>query len=257
MSDPLRIPFSSIDISGRARDKNKYGDVGPLAESIASVGTIHPIVLSKRPDGLYDLVAGGRRHRALAHNKTEWLFENSTLDPDRPGFVWKENVPEHIRKEAELDENLHRLGMDWIDSVLLIDDIHRAKKAVKIKWGMRQTAALLGKGYGKSNVQYALALAKLLRAGDKIILKCSNLTDAINTLSKRQEDLALAELTRRATGGIVQVIDQNDQGSALGMLDQINTKLGPKKTFTTPKTDPLKDATDQIVAHRNRHSLRN
>lgn len=252
MPDPIRIPFTAIDISNRARDKNKYGDVTPLAESIASVGTIHPIVLSHRPDGLYDLVAGGRRHRALAHNKTEFLYENSTLDPERPGFVWKENVPEHIRKEAELDENLHRLGMDWIDSVLLIDDIHRAKKNVNIKWGSRQTAALLGKGYGKSNVQYAIVLAKLLRANDKVILKCTGLTEAINVLSKRQEDAALAELTKRATGGIVQVIDQNEEPesgplSALGVLDNISTKLGPKKTFATPKTDPLKDATDQIV----------
>lgn len=261
MSSLNRIPFTDVITTNRIRNAKKYGDVSSLASSIAAIGTIHPIVLSHRADGKYDLIVGGRRCAALAANHTKFLYENSILDPARPGFNWLENVPEHVRKEAELDENLQRLDMDWIDTVLAIADVHTLKKAINIKWGASQTAKLFNKkGYGASSVQYAIRISKMLRDGDKALAKCGGIAEAILLLGKRAEDAALAELTKRATGGITNVVEftastteltplESEQVSnlALGVLDAINTKLSPKKVFTTPKTDPLKDATDAIV----------
>lgn len=50
-----------------------------LAESIADVGLINPIVLRQKEDGRYKIVAGERRFRAIRIN-----IENGKWEPDRP-----------------------------------------------------------------------------------------------------------------------------------------------------------------------------
>ena len=120
------------------------------------------------------------------------------LTQEKLGFLFEEDVPEDIRREAEIDENLHRLDMDWIDNCLAIADVHQLKKANNTKWGYRQTAAMLGEGYGKTNVNYAVRIAKALKESDKDILACKSMDEAINVFVKRNEDKALAELHRRA-----------------------------------------------------------
>lgn len=207
MSDS--IPFSSILEGDRARNSKKYGDLSGLIGSLESIGSIAPIVLSKRPASesektradvngfVYDLVAGGRRYAAMTQMKVAELHHGSVLTPGKLGFLFRSEVPEHELREAELDENLHRLDMDWIDNVLLIERVHTLKKASTRKWGYRQTAELLGPGYGLTNVTYALNIAKFLRNGDKEFLACSRMNEAISLLVKRQEDLALAEATKR------------------------------------------------------------
>lgn len=224
------IPFSSIIEGTRARNTNKYGDVTGLAESLKTLGTIHPIVLS-RSNGTLTLVAGGRRYRAMQTLGIKELYHGSTLDPERLGYVFADEVPESVRKEAELDENLHRLDVDWIDNVLLIADIHELNKAKNLKWGHRQTAALLGKGYSRQSVGQALKVAKCLRAGDKEIQKCDTMMEALTILTKRKEDEALAELQRRANeklGKKIELAGANAPGSTASFLDKLNITF--KKT---------------------------
>lgn len=122
------ILLSSVLDSGRARTDKNYGDLSGLKESLTSIGSIHPITLSRRPDGQFDLVAGGRRTRAMRELGIVNLHHGSVLNPTRLGYLFEEDVPLHIRKEAELDENLHRLGMSWIDDVLLVAEVHNLKK---------------------------------------------------------------------------------------------------------------------------------
>lgn len=244
------IQFDSVLVHDRARKKENYGDLTGLIESIRSLGTIHPIVLNRRPDGVPELVAGGRRYECLANLGCKELFEASTCDPTKPGFIWAENLSDDVRKEAELDENLHRLGMQWIDEVLLVADVHEQKKAKNLKWGQVQTAALLGKaGLGKSNVNYALSVAKELRAGNKDLFKgCSTLSEATQVLMGRQQDLALAELQKRANA-----IATPGPTVAAGMIDVFSQIISPKKDFSQlqapVQVDPLKAATEQITGN--------
>lgn len=223
------IPFTDVIVENRIRDGKKYGDITSLRESLAAVGSIHPIVLSKRSDGKYDLVAGGRRHLAMTQLNTMELWHASTLDPTKLGFVFAEEVPADIRKEAELDENLHRLNMDWIDTCLAIADLHEMKKSKNTKWGFRQTAEILGKGYNRTSANYAVLLAKRLRDGDKEIAACSNMSEAVAVLLKRKEEEALAKLASR--------VEVKNKVAGVGMpapqglesfLDRINMTLQPK-----------------------------
>lgn len=243
MTTPLTIPLSSVIEGTRARNAKKYGNIEGLAQSIQSVGLIQPIVLARNtPNGTdtdtYTLVAGGRRYRALQSLGIKELHHGVTLRPGVPGFIYEDEVPVHARKEAELDENLHRLDMDWIDNCLLVADVHESKRSiVGHKWGQRQTAELLGSGYSKSNVNYALRVAKLLRSGDKDILQCSNMQDAVAVMVKRKEDEALAELQRRVTPQSTDL--PVSPTSTSSFLDSFNLKGGDGNEGQTQPTSAV------------------
>jgi ParB-like chromosome segregation protein Spo0J len=249
-SPTLTIPITAVIEGDRARNAKKYGNIEGLAASIASVGLIQPIVLSLRPrplldqepkvpyENLYDLVAGGRRFRALMSLGVTELHHGVTLRPGTYGFIFESEVPQHARLEAELDENLHRLDMDWIDNCLLIDQVHTAKRLAEgHKWGQRQTAELLGPGYSKSNVNYALRVAKLLRKQDKDILACSTMMDAIAVMVKRKEDEALDLLRQRATPTTFTVLSGAVAGTA-SFLDSFNMSLGEDVEHSTTIQPP-------------------
>lgn len=198
------IPLASIDTAGRSRQD--YGDLEGLASSLLRLGSIHPIVLSeielppiKNPDGSlfgvgaikYKLIAGGRRMRAMKLAGFDSVYHGAVLEKNRPGFLFKSEVPEDELREAELDENLYRLNQKWQEDVLLISDIH----ALKIKkegignWGQEQTGALYG--VTKAHVSRSLKVAKLVRSGDKEVLACPNMDAVYALLIKRKEDEAI------------------------------------------------------------------
>lgn len=259
-SDTLTITIDEIITEGRYRPEDEFGNMEEFCGSVARLGLIHPIVLSRRPDGKYDLIAGGRRTRALKLLGKKTLYHNSVLDPERPGFLFKDEVPEDVRKEAELEENLYRLNVTWVADCLAVSDIHLAKKKNNIRWGEAQTAAILGRGYSRVNVNYTLLVAKLVRAGDKEILSCTTLYEANLLRLKRREEQALAELQKRVSTGSKVVtltsplVTTGSPESLLSVdattsvLDSFNLQLGPKKTFSLPTSDPLKAATDQIAS---------
>lgn len=243
MSHPT-ITLSQIDEGERARNLKNYGDLDSLIDSIKSIGLIEPISLSKRPDGKFDLVAGGRRFRACMKAGITELVHGATLTPGVASYVFADEVPLHKRLEAELDENLHRLGMGWIDEVLLVDKIHKAKRAAlgANKWGQAHTAKLLGKGFGQSSVSMALDVAILLRKGDKEILACSSLMEANAVRLKRKEDKALAVLNKR----ILQKTQAAPVAGPIGtssvdtssFLDKINITLNEKAGDSSKRANP-------------------
>ena len=239
---PFTIPFSSIIEGDRAR--KDYGDLSGLKDSLTRMGSIHPIVLSKTDLG-YVLIAGGRRYRAMKELGVIELVHGSVLEPTALGFSFKDDVPEHELREAELDENLYRLKPKWQEDVCLIRDVHDLKRRLfgTNKWGVAQTAALLGDGYGKTNVNYAVRLAKLIKSNDKDIIACENMSDAIALMVKRKEDEALAVLHKRAAasttafktpvvGMVIGVGAGSSLGSTASFLDSFSISTVPGKVGT-------------------------
>lgn len=233
------IPLSSItDDKRRTRD---HGDLSGLKDSLSRVGSIHPIVLSKTTSDLngnpnnetFSIVAGGRRFAAMKALGVKELFHGSILNPSKLGFLFRDEVPEHELREAELDENLYRLKPRWQEDCLLVLDIHKLKRKVlgANKWGQRQTAELLGPGYSKSNVNLAIKVAELLVKGDKEIASCENLMEANAVRLKRCEDNALAEMQRRTLPkGEVQVSSTPSDTSSF--LDAFTLKTHNTPGFT-------------------------
>lgn len=204
------IPLSAVSVGNRAR--KDYGDLSGLKNSLSTLGSIHPLVLSKDADGTFSLVAGGRRFRAAQELGVEVLSHASVLEPGKIGFLFRDEVPEDVLREAELDENLYRLKPKWQEDVLLIADVHLLKRDKEgHKWGVRQTADLLGSGYGRTSVSYAVRIAKEIRAGNPLLLSCDNMSDAIAVMLKAKEDEALAEMQKRSLAtGVISLVSSTD-----------------------------------------------
>lgn len=198
-----QVEIEEIVIENRLRK-----DLGDLADldTIATVGLIQPLVLDKGSDGHHRLLAGERRItklKELGHTK---VYHGVTSDPERPGFVYSSELPEDVRREIELYENICRKQMVWQERVLAIAEIHEIKKrraaADSEHWGQAETGAEVGLTF--SSVSYALKVAERLRVDkdhDGRFWKCSGLTEALRLLIEEREDEAkrkLAELTAKA-----------------------------------------------------------
>lgn len=246
----MTIDITLVDDTTRAR--KDYGDITGLGDSLVALGSIHPLVLSRNAaEDKFDLIAGGRRLRAAKAKGITELHHGSILEPGKVGFLFRDEVPQDILKEAELDENLYRLKPKWQEDVLLIDDIHKLKQEKHgHKWGVRQTAELLGKGFGRSEVSKATRIAKLLREEDKEVMAAENMMQAYAILWKRSEEKALAELIRRDAARTPVATSAVDMSS---FLESFSVPLGGPKPQTgnveideryittvtsTPKSDP-------------------
>jgi site-specific DNA-methyltransferase (adenine-specific) len=121
---PESIPFDSVVVGERGR--RTYSGIEGLAENIRNNGLVQPLVL----DVNLNLVAGGRRHKALQHLGVVELFHATTSDPERPGFVLKGEDEKSTLSNllTEIAENLHRDELDWVDKMRMIV---RAYKLVK------------------------------------------------------------------------------------------------------------------------------
>jgi len=168
-----------------------------LAPSILEVGLIHPPVLNFNPEGIvhngityhHELVAGWCRLQAC-------IALGLTTIP----YNTRDNIDADELLEVELEENLRRSSMTWQENVLGIAKIHFLKsttsKAKNIKWGQKQTGALLGCSHG--HIGSCLLIAKHLKAGDPDIMLASNMSEALRVLTGRKEDAVIESLSKAA-----------------------------------------------------------
>lgn len=180
------LPISEVIVQNRQR--TELGDIDDLANSLSTYGLIQPIVINQDKR----LIAGGRRYAAAT--KLGWTH----ID-----VVYRETMSEDELHELELEENLKRKDMTWQEQACNIKTIHdlKAKRAALegISWGYDQTAQMLGIN-GKSNVWYPCRVAPLILAGDKEIIACENLSEALKLLLRRKEDAMLASLNHVPQG---------------------------------------------------------
>lgn len=173
----MLIPLDDIAVIDRAR--RDLGDVQGLAASIKANGQITPIaVRPSRPDDNTDspwvLVAGGRRYAAHVLNnastiKAENLEEMSPLQ----------------HTIVELEENLARKQLEWVEEVFLKERIHQLKQSQATGgWSQKQTAREIGEDPG--NLSKDLALAKAIRA-DPSLRQATSKKGAIRQMEFKQE----------------------------------------------------------------------
>jgi DNA modification methylase len=181
-----------------------------LVPSIAEVGLIQPIILERLPasragvningEAIHSdllLIAGWSRLAAFS------LLKYSTIP-----YNFRENTPEHIRDEIELEENIRRNEMSWQDIALSIRKIHfkrvsltaefnkgKSKSEQMKPWGQRATGSLLNVALG--DVSEALLLAEYLKKGDPEITAAANPFAARNVLLTRREDEIAKNLAKK------------------------------------------------------------
>jgi DNA modification methylase len=217
------IPITTITVGKRFREN--YGDVEQLAESIRSKGLITPLAVSSYLNGegtrVFNLLAGGRRYQAC---KLAGLTE-------LPVRIYDRELTELELRSIELEENIQRKDLEWIEQVNLQREIHRLQIEIhgqKLStspdatgWSMRDTAKLLNKSIGGISMDVKLADA-VEQMPDLEWDQCKSKHDAMKLLARAEETIIRAELARR-------VMTLNNSSSAEGMsvngLDSRRKKL--------------------------------
>lgn len=178
-------PEEIVVLPGRVRKEFSKKDLEELAQSIKENGQIQPGVCH-REDGKFILDAGERRLRACEIAGVPYEF---TLK--------EETSPLRLLK-LELEENLRRVNLSFIEEAEGIEKLHRllqeeAKEeqgVVNPSHGIRETAAFLGKSAG--SVAENLELAQFLNV--KEVKEAKNKTEAKKVIKKMKEmyDRAMA-----------------------------------------------------------------
>ena len=231
------INFSDLTISpNRQRREFDPEALTDLANSISSLGLLHPIVVRETPLGPV-LVAGERRLRAL---ETIWLLGDGVRCNGRdfaPNVVPTVTLGElsHLEaEEAELDENLKRRDLTWQERSEALARLHKLRNAQAAAIGETHSIAdtlreVETTDYTKDRQSILLAdhLANPLVAGAK------NEKEAFKAL-KRAEDKAKSEALAEAVGASYNSsVHQLHHCDCLEWLAQC-----PDNSFDVVLTDP-------------------
>lgn len=143
--DKTLTPIASIKVS-RFRIREDIGDVDALAQSLMTFGQLQPIII----DDDMELIAGFRRFTAAQLNGWQ--------------DIWAEvqgRVPELLARELELEENIQRKQMSWLEEQRAIVEIEDIRRRDNPNWGQAQTAQMLGVNqYDISNARTIVKMAE-------------------------------------------------------------------------------------------------
>lgn len=142
----------NVVVADRQRKEITRPELEMLKRSILSKGLLHPIVLSVLPDDqrIDDkldidgyLIAGERRLRAITELHIEGHTPRCNGEPIPtdmiPFLIVSDLSPDDIM-EAELEENLLRAPLTWLETVEAKTKIHEARKALNPSQTFIETA---------------------------------------------------------------------------------------------------------------------
>lgn len=137
-------PIASIIVEPDRQRKELRG-IEELAESIARLGLINPIVITD--EGV--LVAGERRLTACR-----------SLGWDRIPVQFTSDLDEYTLQCIEFEENVKRSDLTWQEEVEAVARLHALKQTHEDTWSASNTADLLG--YSPDYVEARLKVAKAM-----------------------------------------------------------------------------------------------
>ena len=189
------VLISEIDLGKRAR--KDYKDVPTLARKIDERGLLNPITLWKRGDHDYLLLAGGRRlraHQFLKREEIEARISDRQLDPLEIKCV-------------ELEENIHREELDYIEKIKLEQEIHqlqidlygeKVSTSPDAEGASLSTTAELLK-VDKSSLSRDMKIAKAMEQFPEVQWnKCKNKSEAFKLVKKLHSSIGVMEAAKAA-----------------------------------------------------------
>jgi ParB/RepB/Spo0J family partition protein len=138
-----KVPFENIHVGERFR--KDYGDIRGLIISIRLNGLLQPIVVKELGKDKYELLAGGRRMRAL---EEVTLYKEGGV----PAVILPSATTEYSSRVVELVENIHRQQLSPMEEIHLKAEINRLQMQQlgrKTKnnpdgWSQAETAKMFG-----------------------------------------------------------------------------------------------------------------
>jgi len=184
----MKLKISEIKIGERWR-KRSLGNIDGLAISINKFGMFYPPIVRKTPEG-WELVAGFRRVKA-----------NELLKREEIEVKTEENLSLLEAKEIELEENLQRQDLDWVEIVTAKKELDTLKKKLygaayisENGWGIADTAQALDES--ESLTKRDIRLARAIEVMPELA-KAKTKTEAMKKLKTEKDKIARAELMKR------------------------------------------------------------
>lgn len=167
----LRIPLEQIHVRRDERQRRAI-DGSDLEPSIRARGILNPLIVERRTDGSFNLIAGERRLTAARAIGLETV----------PCRLASE-LPDTERQIIELEENVKRKDLDWKDEARAVAKIHKLYTDLDLNWTQTQTAEAIGMSDG-SITKYLLVSDEIDKANPRI-LACTGISAAYNILARQ------------------------------------------------------------------------
>lgn len=174
------VEIASITVERGERQRADLSDIDVLADSIARLGLIHPIVITR--DRV--LVAGERRLtavRSLGHTHIAAQFVDE-VDPATLHAI-------------ELEENIKRKDLPWQDECKAIHEYYTLRKQSEPDLSDTDIATSLG--MSQNGFSQRLSVAKEIARGNKMVTEAPKFSTArgiVQRASERQSEEALMAL---------------------------------------------------------------
>lgn len=184
------------------RDRVDLGDIDELAHSFKKYGVIQPLAVAScgevvEGQSIYRLLAGGRRYEAAKRAELKEV----------PVKIYTDNLSEMMMKSIELEENLRRKELTFMERCTLTKKIHDLQIEMygrKISTSpdasghsMRDTAEMLKVSHVivSQDIKLANAIEQFPDIGWE---RCKDRAEALKTLNKFEERIARSALSERA-----------------------------------------------------------
>ena len=194
------IEVGNVEVGDRFR--KEMGDIGELIESFKKHGVIAPLAVTTQPcqspsDKPYRLLAGGRRFIAAMKAGLDII----------PVKVYTEQLTELQMRSIELEENIRRKNLSYMEECYLTREIDRLQTQIYGKkistspdasgHSMRDTATLLGKS--PASVSTEIKLANTMDSFPEFNWdKCKDKAEALRIVARLEEGIVRADLSERA-----------------------------------------------------------
>jgi len=162
------IIIDSIIVERPERQRRELTKIEELAESLARIGLINPIVITQD----HILVAGERR--LTAAKSLGWTHISAQF---------AEDLSHYELQVIELEENVKRVDLSWQDEVAALSRFHELKSSHEPDWSQVSTAEALG--LSTSEVSRKLAVAAEM--SNPVIAQADRLSAAHNMVQRNTE----------------------------------------------------------------------
>ena len=208
-----RIDPTTIQIDRENRQR-RIVETGDLEDSIRKHGVLSPLLVERRPDGLW-LIFGERR-------LTTALKLGLPLIPVR----FANDLDPITRQIIELEENLKRMDLHWRDQVRAIGRVHELYAEQGGEWTQSATAEKVG--LTPSHVSRILRVFRDIDSPK--IAGAGELTTAFNILTRQDE--------RKIGDALSELVAITGEALETAGTDRPASEAGPAPATTAAGTPP-------------------
>jgi ParB family chromosome partitioning protein len=209
------VPLDSIKVDRDRRQRRELSEIPVLADSIARLGLIQPIVVTRD----FDLVAGERRLAACKY-----------LGHTNISIQFVDELEDHILRAIELEENIKRQNLPWQDECMSVYEYFQIRRVETPGFSQEDLATALG--LAQPNISKRLLVAKELIDGNQRVAQAPRFSTAVGITersSARKDQAALDAL--RSAANIAAPIVEPDPILNSDFNEWVKTYDGPRFNF--------------------------